>query len=292
MSLVTVKYDGVPVPVNMPDALNDVCEHIATVKRGRFGVITGHQSGTAGKDKCVRPTISDITFITNPRYDRYLERMQAAVSAVYFMPFVSSLMQSQYNEMKTKNGGENLEPAFDAAKAEVLASLAESLEGDGGDAHRMGHRLCYATFDAGDVPVKCHLATEKGDDGHMRPIMESNGLMAVDSIMLPFFTVSRKVIDKGDWKETNSRLPTLLKDAIRKATGLPEWKALSLGKGNFRTLTLDKAKVYGLVAQPLSEIPAPQADFFAYIAGLADGFWSAIEALAEVVVHSSTNERR
>ena len=170
MSIVKVKYDGVPVPVNIPDALNDVCEHIATVKRGRFGVITGHQSGTAGKDKCVRPTISDITFITNPRYDRYLERMQAAVSAVCFLPFVNSLTQSQYKEMKVKNGGENLEPAFDAAKDEVLASLAESLEGDGGDAHRMGHRLCYATFDAGDVPVKCHLATEKGDDGLMRRV--------------------------------------------------------------------------------------------------------------------------
>lgn len=282
MSIKTVKYDGVPVPVNMPDALNDVCEHIATVKRGRFGVIAGHQSGI-DNPKCVRPTISDITFITQPRYDRYLERMRAAVSAVCFLPFVNSLPQSLYQEMKAKDKGGDLEAAFDAAKADVLASLAESLEGDGGDAHRMGHRLCYATFDAGDVPVKCHLATEKGDDGLMRPIVESNGLMAVDSIMLPFFTVSRKVIDKGDWKETNSRLPTLLKDAIRKATGLPEWKALSLGKGNFRTLTLDKATVYGLVAQPLSEIPAPQADFFAYIAGLAEGFWSAIEALAEVV---------
>lgn len=278
MSIVTVKYDGVPVPVNMPDALNDVCEHIATVKRGRFGVITGHQSGI-DNPKCERPTVSDITFITNPRYDRYLERMKTAVQAVEFVTFIGKV--PNLKEMKAKNGGENLEPAFDAAKKDILDSLKDSQSGEGEDAHR-GHRLCYATFDAGDVPVSCHLATEKGDDGLMRPIVESNGLMSVNSIMLPFFTVSRKVTDPGKWKETNSRLHTLMKDAIRKATGLPEWKALSLGKGNFRTLTLDKATVFGMVAEPLKAVVSvPQADFFAYIAGLADGFWSALEAMRE-----------
>jgi hypothetical protein len=284
MKLVQVNYDGVQVTAHMPEDLGDVCEHIATVKRGRFGVVTGHQSGVSNS-KCESPTISDITFLTNPRYDRYLERMQAAVTAVQFVTFINGLPASLYDEMKAKDTKSlGLEAAFDAAKADILDSLKESQEGDGEDAHRMGHRLCYATYDAGDVPVRCHLLTEDDGTGHKRPIVDNQGLMVVESLMLPFFTVSRKVIDPGVWKPTNSRLHTLMKDNIRRATGLPEWKALSLGKGNFRTLTMDKTTVYGLVAEPLKvTVTAPQADFLSYIAGMVEGFWSAIEALAEVV---------
>ena len=131
--------------------------------------------------------------------------------------------------------------------------------------------------------------TEDDETGHKRPVATANGLMEVKSLMLPFFTVSRKVTDPGEWLPTNSQAKTLMKDAIREFTGLPSWKELSLGKGNFRTLTLDKATVFGLVAEPLKAVVSvPQADFFAYIAGLADGFWTAIEALSEVVtaVHS------
>jgi len=282
MKIVTVKYDGVPVPANMPDDLCAVLEHIATVKRGRFGHVAGHQSGV-GDPKCNRPTVSDITFLTQPRYDRWLERMHEAVKAIEFVTFIGKV--PNLKEMEAKSKGVALESIFDTAKAEILDSLQTSQDGDGTDGHRMGHRLCYATYDAGDVAVKCHLKTERGDDKLMRPVLTENGLMEVGSIMLPFFVVSRKVTDPGDWKETDSRVLTLMKDAIKRATGQPQWKALSLGKGNFKTLTMDKATVFGLVAEPLkATITVPQASYFSYIAGVVEGFWTALENMKETVV--------
>lgn len=279
MKTMTVSYDTVPVPVRVPDDLAGVMEHIATVKRGRFGVITGHQSGI-DNPKCVRPTVSDITFVTNPRYDKWLERMTAAVKAIEFLPFISNLNPDRFAAMKAKDA--TSEDLFNTAKNDILASLAKSQDGDGSDAHRLGHRLCYATFDAGDVPVKCHLVTEDDGTGHKRPVVDGQGMMEVSSIMLPFFAVARKVTSPGEWKPTNSRALTLMKDAIKDATGIPEWKTISVGKGNFKTLTMDKTTVYGMICEPLKvQVNAPAADLFAYIAGMAEGFWSALQAMNE-----------
>lgn len=286
MQIRTVNYDSVPVPVAFPDDLAGVLDHIATVKRGRFGVITGHRSGE-GNPKCERPTVSNITFITNPKYENWLARMVAGVKAVEFPTWVGGLNPDLYAKIKAKAKGGDLHTLFDTAKAEILASLAKSQAGEATDGHRLGHRLCYATFDSGDVAVKCHLVTEDDGEGHKRPIVNENGVMEVSSLMLPFFAVHRTVTDHGLWLPTDSRALTLVKDAIKDATGIPEWKTISVGKGNFDTLTMDKATVYGLVAEPLrASITVPQADTFAYIAGLAEGFFAVLEALAAVEAES------
>jgi hypothetical protein len=282
MKMIAANYDGVHVPVCIHDDLKAVLDHIASVKRGRFGVITDHQSGI-DNPKCIRPTVSDITFITNPKYENWLARMVAAVTAVEFLPMVNAMAPKSFQEILVKAKQQNVEDIFNEAKQAILDSLNTSQDGDGEDGYRMGHRLCYATYTAGDVSVKCHLVTEDDGTGHKRPVANGDGYMEVKSVMLPFFTVSRKVTDKGDWKETNSRVLTLMKDAIKDATGIPEWKTISLGKGNFRTLTLDKATVFGLVSEPLkTTITVPQADFFSFLTGIAN-FWAAVEELREVV---------
>jgi hypothetical protein len=285
MKIVTANYAGTDTHVCIPDDLHDVLQHIATVQRGRFGVVTGHLSGI-GNPKCIRPTESNITFCTNPRYDNWLARRKAGVQAVT----VNDIMaHPDFKEIVAKTKG-SVPALFDEAKAEVLASLEASQAGDE-NAYSLGQTLTHATYMAGDVPVKLHLVTEKDEDGHKRPVCNAIGLMDVDSVKLPFFEVHRKVTDHGEWKPTNSRALTLMKDAIKDASDVPDWKELSLGKGNFRTLTLDKATVYGLVREPLLvEVPAPKADVFAFICGLAEGFAAAVEALAEVM--APANVRR
>jgi hypothetical protein len=279
-----VSYNGIPVPVAVPDDLLAAMGHLSSVRRGRFGVITDHQSGV-NDDKCLRPTVSDITFITNPRYDRWLTRMDEAVRDIQFPTFIGALNPELYAEITTKAKGQDVEILFNVAKTEVLTSLTKSIAGDSDDSHRLGHRLCYATFTGGDSPVKCHLVTEDDGTGHKRPIINENGLMQVRSLMLPFYIVHRNVKDHGKWLPTNSRVNTLLKDAIKDATGIPPWKEISLGVGNFNTLTMDKQTVYGMVALPLrTVVTTERANLYAYIAGLSEGFFSAVEALAEMVV--------
>lgn len=282
MQTVNVQYDNAELPVRVPEELAEVLHHVASVKRGRFGVITGHQSGI-DNPKCINPTISDITFITNPRYDRWLDKMQAAVAGVNFLDVINSMPRPKFSEMKAKAKGQEMEPLFNEAKKDILASLQTSIAGDGEDAHRLGHRLCYATFMAGTTPIKCHLITEPDEEGHKRPTVDEQGYMTVNSLMLPFFIISRKVIDPGLWKPTNSRPLTMMKSAILDQTGLPEWKTISVGKGNFKSLTMDHATVHGLVGEELKQTPSRLADFIAAIGGLAEGFFAAIDALVERV---------
>ena len=141
------------------------------------------------------------------------------------------------------------------------------------------------TLTAGDVPVKLHLVTEDDGTGHKRPIAGENGLMTAKSIMLPFYVVNRKVKDPGEWKPTNSRPNTLLKNAIERATGIPPWKVFSLGQGNFTRLTVNGTDIYGLVHEELVQVVDPALDaILAYIGGFQAGFLAALDAFRSIPI--------
>lgn len=256
-----VQYQNVETEIALSDDLAAVLDEVASAKRGRFAFVSEHHSGV-NDPKCVRPTVSDKWFISNPSYPKYLQRKGAAILALADEVQVFQLISVRdAGKLQNKLAEENAKATakkktavtmsvlFQEAKKALLESIAATQTGDRTDGYRIGHDACYAKFTSGDVGVSLHLKTENDGEGHKRPVFGFMGLMEADSVMLPYFLITRRMVDAGEWLPTDSKALTLMKRAIEEASGVPEWTNLSLGVGNFKHITLNSAEIRGKLGE-------------------------------------------
>jgi hypothetical protein len=267
METIQVQYCDNNVTVNIPEELKQKLDACGKLNRGRFAYVAKHVSGTAGIKGCVRPFVSNILFTRNPRYDLYLTRMKDAISKINgYSDLEAKVSENMLKTIEAKS--KDLNADFQTAKSNLIERLEKSIAGDASDPFRAAARECYCHYNG----WKLHLITEKKEDGLKRPVIENNS-MTIESIMLPFFETRRDPAIKnengeyilGEWTPTNSRSLTLMQDAIKKSTGLPEWKTISLNKNNFSHLSLDAKKIYSTL-RDTSEIAYDA--FIAEICGL------------------------
>jgi len=241
-----VEYKGEQTEINVNDQTALVIDAVNAAKRGRFGWIFNHVSGTPGEKNCIKPAVSDICFLTNPRYDRYLTRKREAVQNMSLDAVAGNIRPERWSELREKaeKAKLNLTTLFETAKSELLTSIEKTETGDRNDGQRQGHDNCYARCEN----VTIHLATTMGSDGIMEPVFDSvNDKMTVEGCMLPFYVVRRIYRDRGEWKTVNSRPLTIMKDAIIDTTRLYDWKAFNLAKANFSAITFDSQTIFGFV---------------------------------------------
>ena len=246
MKTMKVTYCDATVTVNVPEKIAAQLRKCGDVNRGRFAYVAAHVSGTAGEKGCITPRVTNITFCRNPRYDLFLTRNREAIAAV--TPFTdrasmitAGVKQALADKIMEKTN--DIPATFTAAQAAMLASIDKSIAGDTSDGYRLAARECFAHRKG----WRLNLVTADNEDGHKRPVVDTDGRMTVRSIMLPFFEVRRDIVVRGEWKPVNSGAPKLMKDAIEDVAGVPEWKAFSLTLENFTSLTLDAKTIYGAI---------------------------------------------
>lgn len=286
MKTVIVEYMGAGMEVAIDDRLGVILEEVASAHRGRFAYVENHVSGITDP-KCIRPAVGDKWFISLPRYSRYLERTVTSVEAVDFFTFTNDPARNNYDEIKKKLNGENMETVFNKAKEDILKSAKSTQTGDRSDGYRQGHDRCYAYSTIGDIGVTLHMRTETGPDGRKQPVILPRGYRMVDSVMLPYFLLTRRVKDEGQWKDTNSRVITLMKNAIKDVAGIPEWNTLSLGLGNFSYISLDSKVIFGKVADMTTALlDSRLASFIRFLCDLSDSPFALLRAEAQATVRA------
>ena len=276
----TVSYEGGQVEVAMSESAAKVIDAINETQRGSFGYVQDFNSGKVGEDKCERPSVSNIWFLSNPRYDKSVARMVASVTALD-LAAVSERSGGLWQKMRDKAtaGKKDVTALFDTAKTNILTSLAKTEAGDRSDALRQAHDRCYVRLDK----VTIHLATAPDAAGIMQPILNENGLMVVDGAMLPFYPIQRVYADKGKWGETDSRALTLMQDAIRLATKLPTFKRISMARLNFTRITFNSQTIYGIIGQP--ELDPVVSDAAQDVGSLVSDPVTVLRTEAQVIVN-------
>jgi hypothetical protein len=277
----SMTQDEKTITVSVTEALAESLETVANVRGGTFAFVSRLVSGTPGKDKCVTPSITDRWFLAMPRYDRYLARLSAAVAHITLADVREALADNAVSAR----------PDFAALFATAIANVGEGYAGTRSDTvgQRAGAVSCYAHFGKARV----HLVTEKGTDGIMRPVANGEGNMVGDSAMVPFYEIRRRTYQKAVYLPTNSRPLTIVQDAIRdlahKETGLAEWKALSVQKANYGFITLDSARIHGLVRDLMTaELDARFAEAYREIGNLAAGPFQTLQAEAQAVTEPAS----
>lgn len=272
-------HNGNKCSLNITKELENVLQNVSTGHRGSFAFVQDHVSGTPGKDGCLRSSISDKWFISHPRYDRYLSRLEDGILTASVESVAQDMPQKKWDEMtkKANIAGIDLCDLYTQARTALLESIAGSRMQDMSNGHRRAHVSCYASYTGGDISVTLHLLTEKVGDETL-PVLE-NGMMTVKSIMLPFFEINRVPKQQGEWKPVNSRPLTMMKDAIRDMVVPYEWHTLSLGKGNFSSLCMNSHEIYGFIrGTEHASVTAALGEFYMFVGNLQN---HPFESLAE-----------
>jgi hypothetical protein len=239
---IAMKQGDMTLTVEVSDHLAAQLNIVNGARRGSFAYVSGLESGTVGKDKCERPSITDRWLLALPRYDKYTARMIAAIE-----PMTEAGVHTRMLGDKTA-GRADFADLYKAAKESVLKSFGGTNEATAG--HRAGQALCYATY--GNTRV--HLVTETGADGLKHPVLNADGNVQAESAMVSFFEIKRNTRQAAVYGTVNRQAKTIVQNAIKawahEITGLYDgWKHLSLSNSRYEFLTLDSTRIYGLVAE-------------------------------------------
>jgi len=277
-----VQYNGVETAINVSDSTAMVIDAVNDTQRGSFGYIQNHVSGEPGKEKCIRPKVSNIWFLTNPRYDRWLARKREAVTALT-VDTVSAGSGKLWEKMREKAGKDaDITALFEKAQKDILDSAAKTEAGDRSDGHRKGHDRCYVRL--GNVTI--HLVTAPDETGIMVPVRDERGRMSAEGCMLPFYAIKRVYSDEGEYGKVDSRALTLMKKAIEKTTGLYDFKTFNLSKANFTAITFNSQTIFGYVRDSETAVlDTLVADLIRDIGGLAGDPLSVLRAEAQNIVN-------
>ena len=206
-----------------------VLELLLDSNGGGFAGVKGYYSKTTQET-------ADVTFISRFSVAKLYERTIEAYEGMTVATIIDKIRDNAKIKAITT---EELYAAFDARKAELIASMQNTLDGERDDARRQSHDRNYHVLTNG---VKVHFKTEKRADKLTYPILETVGneqLPVVESIMLNYLEVKKTVITAGQYKTVNSGIPVIISDAM-KAT-LPKSckiKVFSFKDDNFESLKL------------------------------------------------------
>ena len=242
--LIEVTHNNTPAAVNIVQGLSGILNEVADAKGGQFAFIRKHETGMDSK-KCTLTDISDKSFMQKPVYANHVQRMIERVEVVTLVETVEAMTDAQFDKVdaKAKADGITIDDFFADSKETVLSRLRKEDPTTSGQ--RLGQAVNYVYYKG----WKLHLVTVKGKDKLTRPVLDDDGLMTVKSIMLPFYEINRshdgKGLRKGKYLPTNSKGDTILREAIKRATGEKPWKTLSLAKRNYESICMDH-KMIGL----------------------------------------------
>ncbi len=278
MRILTAEHKGNPVEVNIAEQTDDMLQDLGEAGRGRFAFVAGHVSGTVGKKKCEQVCVSNRWFLSRVRYDRYVERMIAAVEAVEVTDIAANTSDSQHAKIEAYCEKHDLDEGdfFEAQRETVLSRLRKE------DASTAGQREGQAvnTVQANGWTLTLQTVTDP-DSKLKRPTTDAQGRMTVASIKLPFFEISKMDaptaeypgLQPGIYGKTNSRADTIMRNAIervaRDAGGIRQYKTFSLQAGKYQHISMDGHTILGMVRDSqTAELDAKVADFIRYVGEL------------------------
>jgi len=270
---IMVDYNGQSTEVNASEELAQLLADIGDAGRGHFAFIRGHVSGSEGT-KCETPEISDRCFMQRPHYGRYKARMAIAIESNSVFSAIRAMSTEQFDKVAADCDAKGIEMSelYETCKETVLTRL------DGDDPTTAGQRAGQAANHASFAGWQVHLKSAKtgGADSPVRPVHDAdNGLMTVDSVMLPFFQIrkshDRDGLQKGKWRPVNSRVKTIMQEAIKRATGIPTFKKFSLSKRNFESIHMSGMEIAGFVSDAaMAEIDLEMGALLRDIGALPD----------------------
>jgi hypothetical protein len=246
------QYNGNQIEVNAGDEITVLLDELGKPSRGQFAFITGHVSGLNDKS-CLKPHVSNMLMIANPRYERYLKRMKNAIEMMTAESFVGKLSTTMFDRIAEKLENQTISELFEICKVKMLSDIYAKLFGDFHSASAEAHDTCYCNVNG----WKCHLITSDtkvGGKVRKAPVYDTNGLMTIQSVILPFYCIKRWTTDAGVWKPVNSAPATLVKRAIEKQTEVSDWKVFSIQKHNYSRLAIQGAVI-------LNEIQSSNASY-------------------------------
>lgn len=224
----------------------EALEALSVARAGGIATVYGYRP-TSGYVKDKYPLVN-LQILTRFSTERLYERKMEALSNVTFKD-IEALVEAD-PVLSAKPRAELL-TIFNERKANEVASMAKTLEGDRSDAHRAAHDRCYARVADG---IKVHFVTEKDANGIMQPVL-TDGLPTVASIMVHYLELNKETRVAGEYKVVNSGAPVRISNCIekvlnQKSVGL---KTLSLKDGNFERLVVAR-KSY--LPEEVASIPA------------------------------------
>lgn len=212
------------------EAMANTLDVLGTLRNGGIGTVKGYKPTS---NYVQSPTVN-VQFISKFSTERLYQRKLQALQAIDFATVSDKIAK------ELKFDGKNVAAMFDAAKADLIASLEKTLAGDRSDGHRQGHDRCYAHTSQG---IKVNLDCEKVD-GIMVPKLV-DGFPVAESVMVMHIELNRTTIVEGVRKLVNSRAETIMKGIIesamnRRSVGI---KAFSLKADNFDAIIIDRQTI-------------------------------------------------
>lgn len=190
-------------PFNADATILATIAAIADMPRGGIATIYGYRP-TSGY---VTPPTFDEQVIMGFNTDRLYKRKLEALNKIEFADVADAIANNP--KLAALDSADALE-LFNARKAQEVASLTKTLEGDRDDAMRQAHDRCYASVGQG---AKVHFVTEKVN-GVTVPVL-TNGKPTAESVQIAVLSISRRYTDEGVSKPApNSGASVLMKNAI------------------------------------------------------------------------------
>lgn len=212
------------------EAMANTLDVLGTLRNGGIGTVKGYKPTS---NYVQSPTVN-VQFISKFSTERLYQRKLQALQAIDFATVSAKIAK------EPKFEGKNVAAMFDAAKADLIASLEKTLAGNRSDGHRQGHDRCYAHTSQG---IKVNLDCEKVD-GIMVPKLV-DGFPVAESVMVMHIELNRTTIVEGVRKLVNSRAETIMKGIVesamnRRSVGI---KAFSLKADNFDAIIIDRQTI-------------------------------------------------
>ncbi len=184
--------------------------------------------------------LHDIQLITHISIENLYKRRLEALQGIEFADLSKWVNAfAKFDNLSLKG----LLDLFADRKGKEIASLEKSLAAFAGetietDNHREAHKRCYAHF--GDIKV--HLVTEGKPK---MPVMDSDGNVELNSIMVPYIELNVTVREEGKRKPVNSGVSVIMKNLIVRALNKRSTvlKTLSLKADNFEVFKIDGKEI-------------------------------------------------
>lgn len=199
---------------------------LTEAQKGGFATVRGYVA-TSGR---VKPETANLCVMTRFSTERLYQRKIDALRNLKLSDIQAKLTNSKLKALSPTE----LSDAFEERRADLIASMEKTQNGDRSDARRQAADTFYATVDDG---VQVHFKTVKVPGG--TNLVLKDGLPIVESIMLPIVEISKTVLVEGEYKTVNSGVPVLISNAIESV--LPKstkYRKLSLKDDNFESLAI------------------------------------------------------
>lgn len=236
MSTMTI-YKTAASPFRCTPAQAELLDRLTALNKGGIGSVKGYRPDGKKFVGGKAPTY-DLQIITRFEVRKLYERKIAALQSITFADCATDI--AQHSKLSCLSSGDCL-ALFEQRKAEAIASMQQTLDGDRSGAHREAHDRNYVRIADG---VKVNLVTEKNADGHEVPVL-TDGLPTVASILLPYLELKKTVVVESEYKPVNSGAPVLMKNIIESKLNKRSVaiKQLSLKADNFDSLNVGKQHI-------------------------------------------------